>query len=121
MKFLQEVTDWTNNIPNHIYLVVDSREKMLGYIKNGTDKLEMFKSPITFDVRKRKFKQVPNTFGYVEPEMIKSVNSWQIRSDSGNVYTLERNGNSLSCSCSGFKFRSKCKHTSEVIKHETAK
>lgn len=110
MKFLKEITEWSDNIPNHTYLVVDSKDKMLGYIKAGKKKLEMFKVPKPFDIRRRKFQVVPNTFGYVEPELVKSANSWEVRSASGNVYTLERNGNRLSCSCSGFKFRGKCKH-----------
>jgi hypothetical protein len=109
-KFMKEVTVWDNNTPNHTYLVVDSKDKMLGYIRSDSNKLEMFKQPLPFDVRRRKFKQVPNTFGYVEPELVKSANSWQVRGSSGNVYTLERNDGRISCSCSGFKFRGKCKH-----------
>ena len=110
MKFLQELTEWSDNTPNHTYLVVDSKDKMLGYIRSGSKKLEMFKEPKPFDTRRRKFKQVPNIFGYIEPELVKSVNSWQVRSASGNVYTLERHGDRVSCSCSGFQFRGKCKH-----------
>lgn len=110
MKFLQELTVWSDNTPNHIYLVVDSRDKMLGYIRSDSKKLEMFKTPKPFDVRRRKFREVSNTFGYVEPKLAKSANSWEVRSASGNVYTLERNDGRVSCSCSGFKFRGKCRH-----------
>ena len=45
MKFLQERTEWTTQTPNHTYLVVDSKEKMLGYVRSGTTVLEMFKHP----------------------------------------------------------------------------
>jgi hypothetical protein len=112
-KFMKEVTVWDNNTPNHIYLLTDSKEKMIGYIRAGTNKLELFKQPLPFDTRRRKFKEVPNIFGYVEPELVNTANSWQIKSSSGNVYTIERNGDRLSCSCTGFRFKSKCRHVAE--------
>ena len=110
MKFLKELTEWSDNTPNHTYLVVDSKDKMLGYIRSDSKKLEMFKQPLPFDVRRRKFTEVANTFGYVEPKLVNTANSWQVKSSSGSVYTLERNDGRISCSCSGFKFRGKCKH-----------
>jgi hypothetical protein len=112
-KFLQERTEWLTDTPNHTYLVVDSKEKMIGYVRAGTDKLELFKQPLPFDTRRRKFKEVPNTWGYVEPKLVNTANSWQIKSSSGNVYTIERNGDRLSCSCTGFRFKSKCRHVTE--------
>jgi hypothetical protein len=115
MKFLKELTEWATDIPNHTYLVVDSKDKMLGYIRSDSKKLEMFKQPLPFDVRRRKFKQVPNTFGYVEPKLVNTANSWQVKSSSGSVYTIEKNGTRLSCTCVGFKFKSKCRHVDEFV------
>ena len=88
---------------------------MLGYVRSGTDKLEMFKQPLPFDARRRKFVEVPNTWGYVEPEMVNTANSWQIRSSSGNVYTIERTDGRLSCTCTGFRFKRKCRHVEEFV------
>lgn len=110
MKFLQETTDWSDSTPNHTYLVVDSREKMIGYIKRDGKKLEMFSQPLPFDTRRRKFKEVANTWGYVEPELVNTENSWQIKSSSGNTYTIERVDGRLTCSCTGFRFKRKCRH-----------
>jgi len=110
MKFLQEVTEWRNETPNHIYLVVDSKDKMHGYVKSGSDTLELFKAPLPFDVRRRKFREVSNTYGYVEPALVASADRWEVRSESGNVYTIEKHDDRLSCSCPGFKFRGKCRH-----------
>lgn len=112
---MKEVTVWNDNTPNHIYVLTDSKEKMIGYIRAGTDKLEIFKQPLPFDVRRRKFKQVPNTFGYVEPKLVNTANSWQVKSSSGSVYTIEKNGTRLSCTCMGFKFKSKCRHVDEFV------
>jgi len=114
-KFLKEVTEWATDIPNHTYLVVDSKDKMLGYIRAGKKKLEMFKKPLPFDIRRRKFKEVKNTFGYVEPKLVNTANSWQVKSSSGSVYTIEKNNSRVSCSCSGFKFRAKCRHVDEFV------
>lgn len=115
MKFLRETTQWSDATPNHTYLVVDSREKMLGYVKAGGTKLEMFSQPLPFDTRRRRFTEVANTWGYREPELVNTANSWQIKSSSGSVYTIERHGNRLSCTCSGFKFRAKCRHVENFV------
>ena len=115
MKFLQETTEWSDRTPNHTYLLTDSREKMIGYIKRGSDKLELFSQPLPFDTRRRKFKSVQNTWGYTEPELVNTENSWQVKSSSGNVYTIERSGNRLTCTCSGFKFRAKCRHVDDFV------
>jgi len=114
-KFIKELTEWSDATPNHTYLVVDTREKMLGYVRCDTGVLQMFKKPLPFDVRRRKFKEVANTWGYVEPELVNTANSWQIKSSSGNVYTIERSGDRLSCTCTGFKFKSKCRHVTEFV------
>ena len=115
MKFLKELTEWPGATPNHTYLVVDSREKMLGYVRSGTKKLEMFKQPLPFDTRRRKFKEVANTWGYVEPQLVNTENSWQVKSSSGNVYTIEKNGSRLSCTCTGFRFKRKCRHVDGFV------
>lgn len=114
-KFIKEVTEWSDATPNHTYLVVDSREKMLGYVRQDTGLLQMFKQPLPFDVRRRKFQEVTNTWGYVEPELVNTANTWQIKSSSGSVYTIERHGSRLSCTCIGFKFKSKCRHVQEFV------
>ena len=40
------------------------------------------------------------------------VESWQVAGSKGNVYTIRRQDTGeLTCSCPGFGFRRKCKHT----------
>lgn len=109
MKFFQEITAG-DSYPNHIYMLSDSKEFMYGYIKSGSENLEQFKSRYRFDTRGRKFREVPNTYGYVEAAVINTADRWEIVGSSGNRYIVEREGGKLKCSCSGFKFRGKCKH-----------
>ena len=57
MIFLKE----TNCIdyPAHTYLLENRKSyKIVGYIKEGTDKIIMFPKPLSFDRRKRTFKEV---------------------------------------------------------------
>lgn len=61
VQYLQEQTEWEGdvNIPNHIYLV--DGIKLQGYIKQGTTEIIRFKHPMTFDKRRRKFKELSLT------------------------------------------------------------
>jgi hypothetical protein len=113
MKFFQEITEG-ECYPNHIYLLSDNKEYMHGYVKAGSRLLEMMKSKYRFGTTKRKFQEVPNTFGFVEqPEVAvaDTEDRWTVTGSRGEKYTVERVGNKLTCTCSGFKFRSKCRHT----------
>jgi len=53
---LQETTKW--DYDNHVYLVTPDKQKVLGYIKQGTDQEIMFEKPLKFDTRKRTFKEL---------------------------------------------------------------
>ena len=48
MKYFQEVTEWADNIPNHIYYLKDDKSFLVGYIQAGTKKLFKFSN---FNVR----------------------------------------------------------------------
>lgn len=56
MKHLQEVTDW--DVPNHTYIVNDSKDRLLGYIPKGQTEPMMFTKPLKFETRHRKFKTI---------------------------------------------------------------
>lgn len=59
MKYMKEVTNtWVCDyrVPNHTYIMNGSR--LAGYIKEGTTKEIMFKKPMPFDTRGRKFVEV---------------------------------------------------------------
>jgi Cft2 family RNA processing exonuclease len=113
MKFFQETTEG-NYYPNHTYLLSDNKEYAHGYIRIGTQELFKFKTKYRFDTRKRKFKEVPNTFGFVEEPEVTSVERWQVRGSKGDIYVVERENGHLKCSCGGFRFRGQCRHLSEI-------
>lgn len=111
MKFFQETTVWDNPaIANHVYLLNDSKSKMIGYVRAGTNSVFTFKKPIGIDMRGRKFKEVPNTFGFVVKETAPVNPQWRVQGSKGDTYIVEQTENGLTCTCSGFKFRGACKH-----------
>lgn len=110
MKFFQETTKWDVPTPNHIYLLNDSKEKMVAYVKAGTKTVFKFKKPIRIDTRGRKFVEVPNTFGYVMEDDQPEGQRWEVKGSKGDTYIVEKVDNVLKCTCSGFKFRGDCKH-----------
>lgn len=59
VHYMQELTDdWKTEyrVPCHIYLLQNT--KCIGYIKEGTTEVQMFKKPMQFDKRGRKFKEL---------------------------------------------------------------
>lgn len=59
MIYLLEITEWSDDTPNHTYIFKDKKSsKSIGYIKSGTSEVQMFKKPLSFDKKKRKFKEV---------------------------------------------------------------
>jgi hypothetical protein len=71
VHYMQETTDnWNTEyrVPCHIYLLQNAR--CIGYIREGTDEIQMFKKPSNFDKRGRKFKELSKTAiekaGFVE-------------------------------------------------------
>ena len=110
MKFLQEVTDW--EWPNHIYIVNDSKDKMYGYIKRGSVRVETDNKPYRFSVSGRKFKEVPNTFGYTKSEEQPEGFVKVVLGSKGERYTITEVNGVTQCTCPGYKFRGQCRHTS---------
>ena len=112
MKFFQEITP-DAQYPLHVYLLSDNREYMHGYVPRGQNQLTEFKTRYRFDTKGRKFQEVANDWGYQEPG-VASVERWEIKGSRGDVYVVEREDGKLSCSCSGFRFRGKCRHIEEI-------
>ena len=113
MKFYQETTNWKDSIPNGIYLLDDAKSKMFAYIKPGSAAVVKFKNPIRIDTRGRTFKAVANTFNYSIDEE-DADQKWEIKGSKGDIYVVRKVENQYNCSCSGYKFRGKCKHIDEV-------
>jgi hypothetical protein len=84
---------------------------MHGYVPAGTDMLKMFKGRIQISTSRRKFREVANTFGYQESVPVVTADRWEVKGSRGDTYIVERIDGKLTCTCSGFRFRSKCRHT----------
>lgn len=114
MKFYQETTVWKSNTPNHTYLLDDHKSKIYAYVKNGVGLVISFKTPIPFSSRGRTFREVKNTFNYKISSPQAKVEKFTITGSKGDQYIVSRTDNVLQCSCTGFKYRGKCKHIEQV-------
>jgi hypothetical protein len=92
---------------------------MVGYIQQGTTVLKKFKHPISISTKGRKFKLVAikgeadSVYFTPTPVFVPSNVVATIPGSNGAQYTVSKNGTSYSCTCTGFQFRRKCKHTQE--------
>lgn len=119
MKAFQEITEWDGNIPNHVYFLSDDKSKLYAYVRQGTSEVFQFKAPYGFNTRGRKFKEVGNTWGFKvteeKPADTKPTDkTWEVKGSKGDVYTVSQLGALWTCTCSGYKFRGKCKHVDEI-------
>ena len=114
MKWFAETTEWSSNTPNHVYLLDDSKSKMFAYLKFGKGKPIKFKAPIRIDVRGRKFKVNPEQPAMDVEEELPQGRVWEVKGSKGDVYKVSELNGEYSCSCSGFKFRAKCRHVESI-------
>ena len=110
MKVLLETTEWDTKTPNHVYFLDDSKSKMFAYVKFGTGEPFKFKNPIRIDTRGRKFREVPNTWGFSLKESEPEGRVVIVKGSKGDEYRVTEVNGAWSCTCSGFKFRGQCKH-----------
>ena len=117
MKAFQEITEWDCEfvVPNHVYFLSDSKDKMYGYVKAGTGEIQEVKKPYRFHVRGRRFKEVPDIWNVTvdETEPVEGRN-WIVAGSKGASYTVTENHGLWTCTCAGFKFRNRCRHVEEI-------
>lgn len=109
MILAQETTKWSHNVPNHIYVLNDSKTAMYAYInaRNGEEKY--FKNPIQIDTRGRTFT--------ILKRVKEGVPQVEVKGSKGDIYFVRKENDMLTCTCQGFKFRGECKHL-EIAKDE---
>jgi hypothetical protein len=113
MKWFAETTDWKDAVPNGIYLLNDSKDKMFAF-RPASGEIKTFRNPIRIDLRGRKFVINPEQFEVGVKAEVPEGRVWTVTGSKGDEYKVtELNGN-LSCSCSGFRFRGKCKHEESI-------
>lgn len=119
MKYYQEVTEWNTNyeVPNHVYYMNDSKTKAVGYIPYGKKDLILFSTPFNIDTKGRKFsllaKKAESDEVYFPSKENKNDEIVKVNGSAGKVYILKKSGTKWTCSCPGFQFRNKCKHSEE--------
>ena len=116
MKVIEEITEWDTEyaVPNHVYFVNDSRDKMFAYVAVGSVKVQEFVKPIKFSVSRRKFREVANTWGYSVDEQ-PTGRTWQVAGSRGAVYTVTNDRGSWTCTCPASKWQAgECKHIKQL-------
>lgn len=115
MKILEEVTEWRSRAKfNHVYFTNDSRSKIYGYAPRGEERAIRFAKPLNFDVRGRKFRAVANIWQFKAEEDAPQTRTWSVTGSRGDIYTVTEIQERLLCTCSGFQFRSRCRHVDQV-------
>ena len=104
MLVIKEITDW--GVPNHIYFTDNGKTHMYAYIKDGTEESLIFKAPIPFSTKGRKF-EVIKEFEFEQPGI-------PVKGSKGDTYYITQESGKYLCTCSGFKFRGICKHIESV-------
>jgi hypothetical protein len=106
MEALRETTDWAT--PNHTYLLDGTT--LIAYIKQGETVPFYFTKGIKhFDKRGRKFEKADASLF----EAFASTNLIEVQGSKGAVYYVDPELHS--CTCPGFTFRGKCKHTDILV------
>ena len=129
MKIVKEITAWNveHRQPNHTYLL-NSKGQIVAFAKWHGDEIDELKSRTYLDKRYRKFvednhpglsKLIPkyDTQDTPEEKEFKPKYDRTFNVKSGEkVYTVGLSNQNLTCSCTGFGFRRKCKHVEAVKK-----
>jgi hypothetical protein len=114
MKAFKEITEWDCEfaVPNHVYFLSDSKDKMYGYVNSKTGQIEEPKKPYRFHVRGRKFKEVNNIWGFFPREELVLVGeTFKVPGSKGAVYTVTNDRGSWTCTCPASKYQAgDCKH-----------
>jgi hypothetical protein len=120
MKWFSEVTVWQDSARyNHFYLLDDSKSTMFAYVPvldSGPGDAKIFQSPIKIDSRGRKFVPIADQWHLKLDQPVKEGKQFLVTGSRGDQYTVTEKNGKWDCSCSGFKFRSKCRHVDEIKK-----
>ena len=115
MKVFQEVTEWSAEfaVPNHIYFLNDSKEKIYGFV-NSKGIVQTMSKPYRFYAGGRKFKEVPNKWNFkIKEDELEVVvgKEYKVPGSKGAIYTVTDDNGSWSCTCPASKWqKGECKH-----------
>jgi hypothetical protein len=114
MKAYQEITEWATDftMPNHVYFLSDSKDKMYGYVKSSTGEIQEMGTPYKFKASGRKFREVANVWGFSpKEELVPTGETHRVAGSKGAVYTVTNDRGSWTCTCPSAKWqKAECKH-----------
>ena len=108
MKAFQEITEWDTDftMPNHVYFISDSKDKMYGYVKSSTGEIQEMSTPYKFKASGRKFKEVINTWGFFpREELVLVCETFKVHGSKVEVYTVYNDRGSWTCTCTASKWQ----------------
>lgn len=118
-EILKETTVWNTDysVCNHTYLL--DGDKIVAYIKDGdnTNTVNIIKSKMRIDKRRRTFIKV-NSPALSKLIPTKTNNRLFKVKSKDKEYMVEFNGKKLTCNCTGFTYRAKCKHIVAVAEKQ---
>jgi hypothetical protein len=112
MEAVKEVTVWADakSAVNHTYLL--DGDKMVAYIRYGTNEPFWFKNPIRIDKRGRKFEHVSEAIFNMSLNVLTPRTTKEVVGSKGQTYIINLEDNT--CTCPGYTFRGTCKHVKEL-------
>lgn len=120
MKAFQELTVWDSDfaVPNHVYFLNDSKEKMYGYVQASTGLVQTMSKPYRFNAGGRKFKEIENRWNFkIEEEVAEPVTGkeYRVAGSGKNIYTVTDDAGAWSCTCPASKWqKGDCKHVVQI-------
>lgn len=119
-EILREVSDWKVDYPcSHTYLL--NGDKIVAYIKEGDDEINIIKSNLKIDKRYRKFIKIKHDLlqQLIPKEKDNNLRIFNVLSkDKTYVVELNIKKDRYRCNCTGFTYRGKCKHIDAVAKKQ---
>ena len=101
--------DGNKNI-NHTYLL--DGDRMVAYIRYGTDQPFWFKTPIRISRSGRKFERASDHLFNMSMNVLTPNNIKQVEGSKGQTYMV--NLDEGTCTCPGYTYRGACKHTKQL-------
>lgn len=86
----------------HLYYINEKDKLVWFQVADYSRGLDKYNKPKAFDMRRRKFETIGTVPELHDDDIV------EVSGSKGNVYLVNKNNNS--CTCTGYKFHGRCKH-----------